>query len=83
MFPWESAFTGQETCPEWAPTGLYEVHISGDIAYAVWQYYRVTGDKAWLTVKGYPLLSGIADFWVRETISCHNVMSIILVCFHC
>jgi protein-glucosylgalactosylhydroxylysine glucosidase len=22
MFPWESASTGVETCPDWAPTGL-------------------------------------------------------------
>lgn len=41
----QSAFTGQETCPEWAPEGLREIHINGDIAFAVWQYYRATGDK--------------------------------------
>jgi len=34
MFPWESAFSGIETCPLWADTGLYEVHISGDIVFA-------------------------------------------------
>ncbi len=29
MFPWESAFSGAETCPTWAPEGMYENHISG------------------------------------------------------
>lgn len=35
MFPWESAFTGEEVCPTWAATGLREIHISGDIACVV------------------------------------------------
>jgi hypothetical protein len=37
MYPWESAFSGQETCPTVAETGLREHHISGDISLAVWQ----------------------------------------------
>ena len=69
MFPWESALTGVETCPSWADTGLYEIHISGDIAVAAWRFYQFAGGIAagpipWLVDVGYPLLSGIADFWV-------------------
>jgi hypothetical protein len=40
--PAESALTGLETCPAWAPTGTSEIHISGDIAVAVWQYWCAT-----------------------------------------
>lgn len=48
MFPWESAVTGEEVCPESAPTGLLEQHISGDISFAYEQYWRITKDISWL-----------------------------------
>lgn len=63
MFPWESDESGQEATPVWALTGPYEHHISGCVAWATWQYFAVTGDKRWLSEKGYPILSGVADFW--------------------
>ena len=54
LYAWESADTGEETTPERvvAPdgvlvdilTGRMEHHVSADIAYAVWQYWRATGD---------------------------------------
>lgn len=37
MYPWESAFTGQETCPAWAGTGQREQHITGDVGFAIKQ----------------------------------------------
>jgi len=62
MFPWESAATGVETTPVWADTGLYEIHISGDIVFAVQQHYLQSGDFAWLV--GYQdLVLGVAEFW--------------------
>lgn len=64
MFPWESAFSGQETCPTWASTGLREDHISGDIAYAVWQEWTIRRNETWLRNIGYPILAGVAEFWV-------------------
>jgi trehalose/maltose hydrolase-like predicted phosphorylase len=64
---WESAFSGQETCPTTAETGIREIHNSGDVAFAVWQYYRATKDMNWLKQIGWPLLSGIADFWVSRS----------------
>lgn len=66
MFPWESAFTGVETCPLFADTGLREQHISGDISLAVWQYWSVTKDVEWLRTVGYPILKGVADFYVSR-----------------
>jgi trehalose/maltose hydrolase-like predicted phosphorylase len=70
MWPWESAFTGQEVCPSWAPTGALEQHISGDVSYAVWQYYLMTGDLQWLSAVGWPILQGVAEFWSsRVTLS--------------
>ena len=54
LYAWESADTGDETTPRRAVlpdgrvvtilTGEREHHISADIAYAVWQYWRASGD---------------------------------------
>ena len=68
MYPWESAFTGEETCPSWAATGLREIHINGDICFAVWQFWRATQDNSggWLNSTAWPLLSGIATFWMSK-----------------
>ena len=68
MFPWESAYTGEETCPSWAPTGTREIHINGDIAAAVWSFWKATLDASdgWLTATAWPLLEGIADFWMSK-----------------
>lgn len=66
MFPWESALMGSEACPSWASTGEFEQHISGDIAFAAMQYWRSTGDLNWLKTVGYPLVEGIAKFWVSK-----------------
>lgn len=68
MFPWESAFSGIETCPTQFSMGKDEIHISGDVAISVWQHYQMTGDVSWLRDIGYPLLSGIADFWISRLI---------------
>lgn len=66
MFPWESDDTGQEATPVWALTGPFEHHITGTVAFAYWNYYRVTRDREWLREKGYPMLEEIARFWVSR-----------------
>lgn len=74
MFPWESTDTGEETTPQWSDpqpdgsririwTGDTEQHISTDIAYAVWQYWRWTGDDAFLIQHGAEIILDTAVFW--------------------
>ena len=68
-FPWESALDGTEQIPP--PTsvnseGLYEQHITADIALAQWQYYLASGDRAWLAQRGWPVLSAAATFWASK-----------------
>jgi len=68
-FPWESAFDGSEQIPPPASVfteGLYEQHITADIALAQWQYYLATGDKRWLAERGWPVISGAAKFWASR-----------------
>lgn len=65
MFPWESDDTGEEATPTWALTGIFEQHITSDIAIAFWNYYTVTQDKAWLK-ENYKVLKETADFWASR-----------------
>jgi trehalose/maltose hydrolase-like predicted phosphorylase len=65
MFPWESAFTGCPVCPEEVYSN-YEIHVNGDIGFAVEQYWMVTHDQEWLKEVGIPLISGIAEFWASR-----------------
>lgn len=75
MYPWETAFTGDEETPEWAalniltgkPTrvwaGIKEHHITADIAYTVWQYYLSSGDYDFMEKSGYEMIFDCAWFW--------------------
>ncbi len=75
MYPWETAFTGEEETPDWAalniltgkPTRVWsgekEHHITADIAYSLWQYYLSTDDFAFMRDYGSELLFECAWFW--------------------
>ncbi|MBO9309223.1 MAG: glycoside hydrolase family 65 protein [Chloroflexi bacterium] len=74
MFPWESADTGEEATPQWSHpqpdgtririwTGDNEQHISTDIAYAVLQYWRWTGDDEFFVKYGAEIVLDTAVFW--------------------
>ncbi len=67
MYPWESDYRGDEAVPRFAAqNGLYENHVTGDVALAEWQYFLATGDSAWLATTGFPVLRATADFWVSR-----------------
>jgi trehalose/maltose hydrolase-like predicted phosphorylase len=68
-FPWESAVDGTEEIPPPASLfteGLYEQHVTADVALAQWQYYLATGDASWLAGRGWPVLSAAAAFWASR-----------------
>ncbi|MEC4003218.1 glycoside hydrolase family 65 protein [Flavobacterium sp. SUN052] len=67
MFPWESDDTGEEATPTWALTGIFEQHITSDVAIAFWNYYAMTQDKVWLKSE-YKVLKETADFWVSRVV---------------
>jgi trehalose/maltose hydrolase-like predicted phosphorylase len=66
MFPWESADDGSEDTPVWALTGPFQHHITGDIGWAFWKYYELTGDREFLRTRAYPVLKEVADFWTSR-----------------
>ena len=44
-------------------TGDRQIHISSDVAYAVWQYWRATGDEVFMIRYGAEMLLDTAVFW--------------------
>jgi kojibiose phosphorylase len=76
LYAWESADTGDDVTPQTAVapdgrlvairTGEREQHISADIAYAVWQYWRATGDDAFMVAAGAEILVETARFWASR-----------------
>jgi HAD superfamily hydrolase (TIGR01509 family) len=76
LYAWESADTGEETTPEHvvAPDGTLveilcgklEQHISADIAYAVWNYWRATGDDDFYRRAGAEIVLETARFWASR-----------------
>ncbi|WP_341527239.1 beta-phosphoglucomutase [Nostoc sp. UHCC 0302] len=73
MFAWESATTGDEVTPRWVPgangelvriwCGDIEVHITADVAYAVWHYWQTTDDDDWMRDYGAEIILDTAVFW--------------------
>jgi trehalose/maltose hydrolase-like predicted phosphorylase len=67
MYPWEADERGRETTPRFAiQNARSEIHVTGDVALAAWQYYLATGDSAWLAREGFPVIRETADFWVSR-----------------
>ncbi len=56
---------GEECHNEWEIT-FEEIHRNGAIAYAIFDYIRYTGDKAYLADYGLEVLIGIARFWAQR-----------------
>jgi kojibiose phosphorylase len=78
QYPWESAGDGREVTPTWVPnqnarsqmiriwTGDIEIHISTDIAYAVWQYWLLNRDDDFLVKQGAEIILDTARFWASR-----------------
>ncbi len=76
LYAWESADTGEEATPPYVRgpdgqvivirCGTEEQHISADIAYAVWQYWRVTADESFLRDAGAEIMLETARFWASR-----------------
>ena len=76
-FAWESTVTGDDVTPtkillkssgKEIPifTGSQQVHVTADIAYAIWRYWEATGDEAFLAGPGAELLFETARFWASR-----------------
>lgn len=76
LFAWESTDTGEETTPPYAlapngevlqiQSGEQEHHISADVAYAVWQYWRASADDDFFREAGAEIVLETARFWASR-----------------
>ncbi|WP_299556881.1 glycoside hydrolase family 65 protein [Seonamhaeicola sp.] len=56
---------GEECHNEWEIT-FEEIHRNGAISFAIYNYYRYTGDYSYIPEKGLEVLIGIARFWQQR-----------------
>jgi alpha,alpha-trehalose phosphorylase len=63
LFPWRT-IDGQEASA-WYAAGTAQYHINADIAYAMHQYNRVTGDLEFMLERGAEVLVETARFWME------------------
>ncbi|MFI8604934.1 glycoside hydrolase family 65 protein [Cellulophaga baltica] len=69
---------GEECHNEWEIT-FEEIHRNGAIAFAIYNYYRYTGDYTYIPEMGLEVLIGIARFWhQRATYSTQKESYVIL-----
>ncbi len=69
---------GEECHNEWEIT-FEEIHRNGAIAFAIYNYFRYTGDYSYIPEMGLEVLIGIARFWYqRATFSEHKDKYVIL-----
>lgn len=78
MYPWEVAKSGKEETPLYAAlnihtgkaekvwSGIKEHHVTADIIYALWNYYKITKDEKFLQDYGYEMLIETAIFWCNR-----------------
>ncbi|EUJ23176.1 glycosyl transferase family protein [Listeria grandensis FSL F6-0971] len=80
LFPWESAFSGEEETPEFAAinvrtgkrqkvaSALAEHHIVADVAHAVVNYYEASQDELFMEHDGLQILQETARFWLSRAV---------------
>ncbi|UUM19738.1 MULTISPECIES: glycosyl hydrolase family 65 protein [unclassified Mycoplasma] len=79
QFPWEMAWPSEgEVCPYWGQADIItgeqvpiasrrqEIHVSADVAYAINQYYQVTGDEEFMELMGYEMIIDTAYFYTNR-----------------
>ena len=76
FYAWESADTGDEVTPEWTSpdfgppsriwTGEIEEHITSDVAFAAYNYWRWTGDDRFLRDEGMEMIVEGARYWASR-----------------
>jgi len=64
LFPMVT-MNGEECHNEWEIT-FEEIHRNGAIAFAIFNYYRFTGDASYIPEKGLEVLIAIARFWQQR-----------------
>jgi trehalose/maltose hydrolase-like predicted phosphorylase len=73
-YAWESTTTGDDVTPRVAAvtgsgaaiplfTGTQQIHVTADVAYAIWRYWEATRDEEFMRGPGAEILAETARFW--------------------
>lgn len=76
-FAWESSLSGADVTPRALPvagtgaeipvfTGQQQIHVTADVAYAVWRYWQATADVDFVIGPGAEILLETARFWASR-----------------
>jgi trehalose/maltose hydrolase-like predicted phosphorylase len=75
FYAWESQDTGDDACTHFNVTDIFtnrpmrthfrdrQIHITGDVVYGIWQYYKITGDESILFEGGAEVILECARFY--------------------
>jgi kojibiose phosphorylase len=76
MYPWEATINGTEQTPRYSKdvdgkivevkTQDYEHHITADVAFGVYNYYKITGDEKFMRKYGAEIVFETARFWASR-----------------
>ena len=69
---------GEECHNEWEIT-FEEIHRNGAIAFAIFNYYRYTGDYSYIAEKGLEVLIAIARFWHQRATYSTNLEQYVIL----
>ncbi len=79
FYAWISGKTGDELCPDFFFKDIvsgrkirnhfncWQIHVSPDVAYTIWKYYEVTGDKEFLHQYGAEMMLDISLFLLSRS----------------
>lgn len=65
-YPYMNDETGYVNGPYWDLNGPMHIFNTALISISVWNYYRITQDKDWMTNKGYTIMKNNADFFASK-----------------
>ncbi|SDW02502.1 Kojibiose phosphorylase [Listeria ivanovii subsp. londoniensis] len=89
LYPWESAFSGEEETPEFAAinirtgtrqkvaSAISEHHLVADIAFAVCEYEATTKDEQFMKNYGAEMLLETAEFWISRAVNRNGRLEIL------
>ncbi len=67
-FAWQAGPQGEECLGRWWRFTRSNIHINADVAYALTQYHRATGDEAFMAERGIDVLVETARFYTSRAV---------------
>jgi trehalose/maltose hydrolase-like predicted phosphorylase len=66
MFPCTAVPSGEDAIEPWIIFNRSELHFISDVAWGIMEYYRWSGDEAFMQTEGWEILADTARFWMSR-----------------